>query len=285
MKKLFIIGDSFSWRYDSEKFLWPMITARTIEDRIGEKIEIDNRSLLGASQDFVWKKLSEIIDIITPNDFLVIVLTSADRFWFFENKPEHTNLMVVENIIQTTDDPSLQNILFGFVTKIWRPSLAAQLQNHRLGYLSYHVLKKGLRKPLILKAFDETSDLEIKFPDLTFSNRCLAKIQLEEFEKFTNEFTKADILLDKKYWHHIDCRYNHMCISNHKILGEMLGDHLIDSTSPDLASDKFHKGIITIANHKDKSFAEKEFYTRFFDEMISNSLRQKLGAKSFKLFF
>jgi len=94
-----------------------------------------------------------------------------------------------------------------------------------------------------------------------------------------------DVLMGKEYWHHIDCRYNHMCLSNHGVLGEIVGQGLYHDSSVVLGSDQFHKRIITVKNCKDKDFAANEFSLKYFNEMISNSVRQKLGAKSFRLFF
>jgi len=285
MKKIFVLGDSFSYPHKTEKMLWPVLMAKKIEEKIGEKIQIENRSIIGASQDFVWNSLSSVLKEITPDDFLVIVLTNAERFWFFENRPEYSNLLSIENIKQTTEDPNLQNVLLGFMTQIWRPNLAKLHQDHRLGYLAYHVLKNNLRRPLILKAFENVINNEESFSELLFSTHSLAKIQLEEFEKFERDFNGADILLDPKYWHHVECRYNHMCLSNHEILGNVLSQSLLNDSSPDFGSNIFYKAIITEKNCRDKDFAAKEFHLKYFNEMMSNSIRQKLGAKSFKLFF
>jgi hypothetical protein len=285
MAKLFILGDSFSFPHKTEQKLWPVIAADQLSKKIGSKVEVVNHSFIGASQDYVWKTLSDILPQITPDDFLLIVLTSCDRFWYFEKKPEYSNMMSYANIAQATDDETLQKSLFDFITRIWRPSLALQLQDHRLGYLSYHVLKNKLRTPLIVKGFEYESDIELQFPDLNFSQNSLARIQFAEFEKSTGLFSGADMLMDDKYWHHVDCRYNHMCLSNHAVLGKVVSEGLYNNSSITLGSDEFHKNIITEKNCKDKDFAAKEFCVKYFNDMLSNSVRQKLGAKSFKLFF
>jgi hypothetical protein len=284
MSKLFVVGDSFSFPFNGGKQLWPLSVARTLEETYNKKIEIVNKSLIGASQDYIWKTLGDILPEVTPDDFLIVILTSSDRFWYFEDRPEYSNLMSIENISQSTNDIDLQKILIGFISRIWRPSLAKQLQDHRLGYLSYQVLKNKLRRPMIIKGFEYVIDNEDKFPDLNFSKHSLSKIQLEEFEKFNGIFGSVDLLIDK-YWNHIDCRYNHMCISNHLVLGKMVAEGLLLDIPIDLGSNQFHKSIITTANYKDKDFATKELNLKYFNEMLSNSIRQKLGAKSFKLLF
>lgn len=285
MPKLFILGDSFSYPHTSTKDLWPVVAGKKLSKEINKDIEVINYSFIGANQDFLWKNLDVILNEITPEDYLVVVLTSCDRFWFIENRPELSNLMSSTNIYQATNDTELQTAIFGFMTKIWRPSLSMQWQDHRLGYLSYHVIKKQLRKPLILKGFEWVIDQEERFSDLIFSKHSLAKIQLEEFEKFDGKFTGGDVLMAEKYWHHIDCRYNHLCLSNHLILGEKLADALKFETNIDLGSNDFHKKIITEKNCKSEDLAQKEFSPRYFNEMINNSVRQKLGAKSFGLYF
>jgi hypothetical protein len=285
MAKLFILGDSFSYPHKTEKKLWPVIAGEHLSKKIGSRVEVVNHSLIGASQDYVWKTLSNILTQMTPDDFLSIVKTSSDRFWYFEKRPEWSNVMSIQNVTQMTDDPELQKTILSFVTRIWRPSLASQLQNHRLGYLSYYVLKNKLRRPLIIKGFETADDHLLDFPELNFSNQSLSRIQFAEFEKFDGAQVYADELMDAKYWHHVDCRYNHMCLSNHAVLGNLVGESLYNDTPISLGSDVFHKKIITEKNHKDKDFAAKELCVKYFNEMLSNSLRQKFGAKSFKLLF
>lgn len=285
MAKLFILGDSFSFPHKTTDKLWPAIVADELAKKSNSNIELVNHSLIGASQDYVWKTLQDILPQITPSDFLIIVLTSCDRFWYFEKKPEYSNMMTYANIAQATDDPALHTTLFNFITRLWRPALALQLQNHRLGYLSYYVLKKNLRRPLILKGFQYDHDHEKDFPELNFSQDCLARIQFEEFEKFNGDFGGADLLMDAKYWHHVDCRYNHMCLSNHSVLGKTVSQGLLNNSTVDLGSNEFYKNIVTEKNCKDKNYAAKEFCIKYFNEMLSNSVRQKLGAKSFQLFF
>jgi hypothetical protein len=284
MKKLFILGDSFSFGYKTENLLWPIITSNQLESVTGSKVEVINHSLIGSSQDFIWKNLSKVLEEITPEDFLVVILTSENRFWFFEDRPEHSNIMSVDNIKQMTSDIGVQNAVTGFLRHIWRDSIAELHQNHRLGYLSYHSLKKNLRKPIILKGFPSSIIKEENFPDLIFSKGNLLKVQLEEFV-YPNKNLKYDNLLDNKYWHHIDCRYNHLCLSNHKILGEILSQSLINETSPDLESNLFYKSLITENNLIDKEFAAKELSMSLFNEMLNNRLRKKLGANPFKLKF
>lgn len=289
MKKLYILGDSFSYPHKTEKKLWPVITGEYLEQQLKEKVEIVNLSLIGASQDYVWKKLDHVLEQITQDDYLVIVLTSSDRFWYIENRPEFSNLGSVKSIIHSTEDAELQNAIWGFLTKIWRNSLAQQLQDHRLGYLCYHVLSKKLKKPIILKGFEEILTPLNKYNEIIFSKNSLAKIQLEEFSNFegvrSGDYASGDILMDEKYWHHVDCRYNHMCLSNHKILGSKLGDSLLTGGEIDLGSNEFYKGIITPENCKNNDLAAKEFSVRYFKEMLNNKLRQDFGAKSVRLFF
>lgn len=286
MKKLYILGDSFSYPHKTEKKLWPVLAAEYLEHNLNEKIEIVNQSIIGASQDYVWRQLDKVLSEITSNDFLIIVLTSSDRFWFFEDRPEHSNIASIRNVQQVAgSDIELQNAVWGFITKIWRSSLAQQLQEHRLGYLAYHVLSKNLKNPIILKAFEDSVIPEEKYTNLLFSKHSLAKIQLEEFEKFEGLFSGGDVLMAKEYWHHLDCRYNHMCLSNHIILGKLVGESLHNNVTIDLGSDEFHKKLITTSNCKNKEFAAKEFSIKYFNEVINNKVRQTLGAKSFRLFF
>jgi len=284
VSKLFVLGDSFSYPHAGNANLWPIVAARKLEKLSNKKIEVVNNSLIGASQDFTWNTLDSILTEITQEDFLIIVLTSPDRFWYFQNRPEYSNIQNIQNIKEISDNPKIQESLLTFVTNIWRDSLALQLQNHRLGYLAYQVVSKKLRTPLILFGFHNLVNPD-QYPELLFSKNSLSKIQIEEFEKSSINRPREDILLDKKYWHHVDCRYNHLCLSNHQVLGELAAESLVNNTRVDLESTLFYKKIITEQNCKDKEFANKELNPSFFKEMESNRVRQQLGAPSFKLRF
>lgn len=286
MRKLFVVGDSFGFPYkkaNPDTLLWPEICAKKLAKETGESIEIENYCLIGCSQDYMWKQIDKILEQITPDDYFLIILTSVDRFWFFEDKPEYSNIRCVENATHmANNDTKLRDILLGFVTKIWRTSLALQHQRHRIGYLSYQIVKKTLRKPIIVKGFSSQLNSE-EWPDLIFSNGVLLKTQLNEFEKNIND--KYDFLLDNEYWNHVDCRYNHLCLSNHIVLGDEVANGFLNSVAPNVTSDKFHKNIITTENCRSQDFANKELNPDYFKDMLNTRIRQNLGAKTFRLFF
>jgi hypothetical protein len=286
MRKLFVVGDSFGFPYkksDANTVLWPEQCAQKLAKETGEPIELENACLIGCSQDYMWTKIDEILEKITPNDYLLIVLTSLDRFWFFEDRPEYSNIRSVENANHIAGNNSkIRDILLGFITNIWRNNLAIQLQKHRMGYLSYEIVKRKLRKPIILKGFSTQLDTT-QWPDLIFSHGILLRTQLAEFEKNIND--RYDFLLDNEYWHHIDCRYNHLCLSNHKVLSDEVTNGFLHSVAPDLTSDKFHKNLITAENCKNQDFANKELNPDYFKDMMNNRVRQGLGAKTLKLLF
>ena len=285
MPNLYIIGDSFSFPHQSINDLWPIVASKFLAQKINLPVYVKNQSFIGCSQDYIWKKFMEIEKDITADDFLVIVLTSADRFWIKEDKPEWSNIQTIDNAAQMTNDPGFQQIILGFMSRIWRTSLSSQHQSHRLGYLGYTKLKKNLRKPIVLKAFDSVNVDETKFTDIIFSKGHLSEIQLHEWELYKQNKPRMDPLLESTYWCHVDCRYNHLTLSNHRILGRMIGDSLFNGTNPDLSPNNFEQKIITVANHKDESFAKLELNTKWFKEMINNSLRTKFAANKLPLFF
>lgn len=285
MPKIFIVGDSFGYPFVTDNKLWPIIAKEYLEEKLKDSVDVVNECMIGTSQDFAWKQLEHMLEQITPSDYLVVVLTSPDRFWYFEEKPEYTNVQSFANIEQFSQDPDIRTILYGFVTRMWRHSLAVQLQNHRLGFLSYHVLKLGLRKPLIIKGFDNIVDNDEHFPELNFSTGSLGQIQRNEFTMNNGNKTNMDAVLLEKYWHHVDCRYNHLCLSNHKVLGNLVGEALLKESLLDLNSSEFIQNIIDEQNCRNKDLAEKELSLKWYDEMIKNRLRNNLGVKGLKLFF
>lgn len=285
MSTLYVLGDSFSYPHNSSSDLWPIIAAKSLSEQINTPLKVINKSYLGCSQDYIWKQLIDIEKEITPNDYLVIVLTSPDRFWLREDRPEWSNIQTLDNAVQVTNDPVLQQIILGFMTRIWRDSLSRQHQEHRLGYLSYLKIQKKLKSPIILKAFDSTNINERNYPDLIFSQSYLSFIQLNEWELFDQTKPRMDPILESQYWCHVDCRYNHLTLSNHKVLGNIIGKSLLNGTSPELSSEKFVKKIITVDNHKDENFAKTELNYKWYKEMINAGLRTKLAAKKIPLLF
>jgi hypothetical protein len=71
------------------------------------------------------------------------------------------------------------------------------------------------------------------------------------------EFEDIDADRDAKFWKGLDGRYNHMCLSNHKILADKLVHSLLTDTTPDL-TEGFVKGLIKDNALDDDDFVLKE---------------------------
>ena len=258
MRNLFIVGDSFSWFYNG-KAQWPLWT-----DQVGSyfKTNVVNASLNGCSQDWQWDQIKSFVDNdINNEDRLVVVLTSPMRFWLIENMPQISNPARATNLETVIENSDLRYSIKSFLGNIWRPELALKHQRQRLSEISYWVSQRSLARPLIIPAFYNPIDPE-EWPHLNIANGNLYDdLQLKEFDS-PNE---SDIL---DLWKGIECRHNHLCKSNHRVLAEAVSRALETDQTLDLISLEVHKGLITEDNHRSRQFAEQELDLEQFDSMI-----------------
>jgi hypothetical protein len=123
--------------------------------------------------------------------------------------------------------------------------------NNRMGYLAYQTLKKNLRRPVVIKCFGQDIDQAENWSELNWATGIL----MDDVQRW--EFEDVDADLDAKFWHGLDGRYNHLCLSNHKILADKLASSLITDTACDL-TEGFVKGLIKNNAMQDDEFVLNE---------------------------
>jgi hypothetical protein len=276
MSTLFVIGDSFSYHHrgggdlsDHQKLLWP----KQVANHIGCKYMI-NLSLSGVSQDYCWNVLEKYLNDITPDDYLIVVLTDYTRYWFLKDDPEASNFVNIENhkhkwkwqtaqslstLKDFIKDNQISNAVKEYIVNIQRDEIDIAHQQYRLGWLHDQVSRKNLRKPLILQAFDckvvskDWPRFEVAVGNLT------TDVSLKEFEEGVKEW-----FFDKIS----DYRFNHLCLSNHTVLAKKVLDFFLNGKTVDLTND-FKECII-----KGREWQSKEFFTNELDDRLY-SLRFK----------
>lgn len=215
MPTLWVTGDSFSNvnLEDINENAWSVNLSKQL------KYSLANESLPGCNQDWCWRVIKKYQHEITQEDQIVIALTDYSRFWFYKEHPNITNSFIVD-FEERINDPSKTKAAEYYIKYIQRDDLDAQFQEHRLGWLNNLVRIKGWKKPIILQAFESGIETD-QFPDLIFSKGCLSDIS--KAEEVGNIEQRG-----------IDVRYNHMCISNHKILVQKIMDTITSNSILDL---------------------------------------------------
>jgi hypothetical protein len=229
---------------------WPQQVARGLKEQLGHDVVLENLSIMGCAQDYCWDVLQHLLEHrITENDYIVIALTHPSRFWFLDRLPEMTNSNIIDLDSFVTKDEA--KAIEYYIRYIQRVRLDLIHINNRMGYLAYQTLKKKLNRPIIMKCFGQDVDQAEQWQEINWAKGVLMDdVQQWEFEDIT-----AD--LDAKFWYGLDGRYNHMCLSNHKILADKLVHSLLTDTALDL-TEGFVKGLIKDNALKDDDFIFKE---------------------------
>ena len=250
---LFVVGDSFSISPppDDPTLTWTRVAAQQLAILHDQPVTLVNSSMMGVSQDWMWLTLQDWMaeGVITDKDHLIITLTHPSRFWYLDRDPAMSN----SNIIDLDRHCSAEECraIELFIKHIQRPRLDGINLNNRMGWLAYQVLKKQLPKPLIVKGFEQLLlDFE-QSDDMIISDGSLCEdIQYWEFHDPVSE-------IKNKFWNGIDCRYNHMCLTNHSILGKRAADSLFYNQPLDLTTG-FRRGLLTPKILDNDEFCKQE---------------------------
>lgn len=259
VSELYVIGDSFAFiKQDNiNPELWPVFLAQ----KLG--YSLSNISCAGASQDWLFNRLHQIKKHITPNDQLIITLSDCNRFWFFEKYPEISEPKAVElGEIIGEERAKAAEYYFRYIQ---RDGLSINHQLSRLGLLSHLTTLYKWRNPIVLLSFQEDVPEQELFPNLIFSKGSLIH-DVSDKELETND--------NKTFFvNRFDIRYNHLCLSNHKILSDKLYNLIANNQQLDLTSG-FIKNILK------KDFANNlDFCSTELDLSALNQRQKMLDSK------
>jgi hypothetical protein len=117
-----------------------------------------------------------------------------------------------------------------------------------LGLLAYYVLNRKLRRPILIKAFEQEVVHAKNFKELNWATGTLLNVQNSEFKN------RAD---HRTFWRGLDARYNHLCLSNHEILSNKIFSAITNDTEIDLTTG-FIQDILDSSTILDNEFCKKE---------------------------
>ncbi len=264
MSRLFVIGDSFSASppKGDETKNWPRLLCEKLYQQTGRDLTLINNSLVGSSQDWCMTHLQIWLNYeMTEDDYLVICLTHPSRVWFLDRLPEMSNANIIDLDRWVSKDEAKAIELY--IRYMQRPMIDLMNVNNRLAYIAYQTQRRKLKKPLIIKCFDQDLDQAMEFPELIIAEGSLmSDVQYHEFDDPEAE-------AENRYWRGLDARYNHLCLRNHEVLAEKLLDSLINNTAPDLKNG-FHKGMLTAGLLDDLEFCQKELNMDVRNKNLSN---------------
>lgn len=287
MTTLHIIGDSFTVPAEivtgnSQKGLWaspgdswnggkpkPRINtwinqvAATLSQRHTE-LDLVNYSQYGVAQDFCWYHLNGMIDTVQPDDYIIVAVTHPNRYWFFQDHPNLSNHHILE--LEKYMDREQRWAIQLFMQYIQRPELDTLHQTNRMKSLAYEILKRGLRRPLMMNCFpSDISEVE-GIEELLWAQGNLYSIQSLEFESGDEDSTS--------YFSGVDCRYNHLCLSNHDIMAKKVIEAFDKGQGPDL-----NQGFLTHLLKKE-SLDDEEFCKKELDTNKLAIVREEQKAKA-----
>ena len=260
MSKLYIVGDSFSSDSTTLKDTTP-VWYRILAERLGVD-QIINNSLIGAAQDFSWFSLQNWRNHITPDDYLIVVLTHPGRFWFIEDDPttaKYDNVHGYEKQFK----PNVATAIKLYIEHIQRPSLDTIWLENRLAWLAYNAHLCNWRKPLVILGFTQDISHAAEYPNIRFSKGSLTDhvsnpeiaippATFNSEKELTNYIKKLDDVNNS-----VDVRHNHMCISNHAILSEKIYQSLTNDSELDLTTG-FKTEIFNTTTANDPEFIKNE---------------------------
>jgi hypothetical protein len=245
MHKLVIIGDSYT--ADSANPT-DRVWYHQVADRLG--LELVNLSMPGVSQDWCWQQLQHQVyqGGLARGDQLIVALTHPSRYWYLERLPDLSNSWITDLDQWCTKEEARAISLF--IQHIQRPSLDCLQLINRLGWLAYQSLKLGIR-PLVIKAFEQHLGAAEHYEELNWAQGSLMEdIQYWEFEDPSQE------TMSQYFWG-LDCRYNHLCLSNHDILAQRVTESLVSGQPMDL-TEGFHRHLLKSRGLYDDDFCQRE---------------------------
>jgi len=268
MSKLWIVGDSFSYHYRDESYLndertknapiWPRLLAERLPI-----LHLINYSQFGVSQEWIFDQIKKnILSKISPEDFLVVVLTEPSRYWYIEDQPSFSNfsmsLGLGTNALKILKNERLQTAIELFMTEISRDVSALRNQEFRLGWLAEKIKSMGLRKPLLLQGWNTIKYNE--WQDLSISEGGLTEIQGKE---------AVIDAIELKWWNNLDLRYNHLCLSNHAILSKQITDFFLKGIEVNFSLGEYRDRIINSNSVRNQNFVRKELNPIMVDNFLN----------------
>ncbi len=258
--KLWIFGDSWSALYpDYDPIgVWTRQLAHRLSNHLGHGVQLRNASLVGSAQDWMISEYLNVLEEIAPQDYVVIILTSPARYWYFEDIPSLSNWNILD--FDSVVNKERARAVELYIKHIQRPQLDNIALLGRLSVIAHETLTRNLRRPLLVKGFIQDLGPAVNFKQLNIAQGVLSEIQYAEYQNKDLVERLAE-QGQPGYFKGADCRFNHLCLRNHDVLADKFLQGLITDTSPDLTQG-FHRDLISVDWYKDSEFCEQELSHR-----------------------
>lgn len=257
---LWIVGDSFSQPVEARdpSWVWPRQVADSLSQQLGKTVTVTNESFHGVSQDFNWLSLQNWThhNQIAPEDYMIVVLTHPNRYWFFEDLPDLANPHWMLDVDEHLTPEQLKTVEL-YIKNVQRPSLDSIQLISRLGWLSHAVTQWDLRRPLVIKGFDQQLCGCDRYRNLNVALGCLWDVQRHEFEDLEMDSTQ--------FFRGVDARYHHMTRSNHDWLSQRVVEGLINDTTVDLTAG-YTQGLLSTKTFDDPEFCQNNLNMQRVEE-------------------
>lgn len=225
MNKLYIYGDSFSADYEGEDWIWTRQLGHIMHS-LNMIDAVHNTSQAGAANDWLFHHIREDYDAWQAGDYIIVIPTETARQWWFEHKPDMSNIMSIRGSIEAQELAKTHqremDAVDMYYTFLWRKEIDLLRFEQSLVWLKTLALQKNCEL-VIIPAFDIPMDYTGIVPTIGSLTETVCN---GEFK------TKAD--MDRWYSVGVDTRNNHMMKKNHAVLVQKLVDRFVQGTPVDL---------------------------------------------------
>ena len=263
MTTLWILGDSFSSAKDADTPIDPRTWMKQLAPRLGVD-RVANLSIRGVSQEYTWFRLHEILrDQVEPDDYMVIALTHPARRWYHPKYPEISRYEHVWKFSEIGLKKHHEAAKL-YVECIQRQDMDVVQVEERLTWLDSMTDRLGLRRPQVLVAFHQELGYSRTLEHIHISRGDLCSISEKE-RCFEKGFEHYHSLLT-----YVDFRYNHLCLSNHLVLTDLLVEAFDKDQPVDISSGPFLDNMLT-----DESIENAEWCQFEIDPDLLKEWRKK----------
>jgi hypothetical protein len=267
MNKLYVFGDSYAApsinKHDTEK-TWPSLLAKALNR------ELYNGAVVGGSQDFSFWQLYNLTEKIDSDDVIVVVLTHPSRMWYVPDDPSLGYSYYVKNTSKDVLDAAKK-----YEKYIQNPFLDLMKVEHRLAWLSYTAWLNDWGSPIIIEGFYQEKPQSFKYKHIIMSNGNLtSNVSAPEVKGIDGEVNLLGNPIYEQVIGADDYRFNHLILSNHRILVDKLLATINKKEPLDLKSG-FIKQVLDKNSIKDVNFAEKELNPNYNKKTHVNNIIDK----------
>jgi hypothetical protein len=236
-------------------------------------VQVRNHSLVGAAPDWITEQYLKNTASMSEDDYVVMILTSPYRVWYFEDIPSLTNWNIID--FDSVVDRDQAKAVELYLKHIQRPKIDTLHTVNRLGNIAYESASRGLRRPMLIKGFDQDLNVAESYPDICIATGYLSAVQYCEY---ADQERMAELSGPAPNWFYgFDCRYNHLCLRNHDVLASKLLDGLLKDRSPNLTTG-FHDNLIQEKWYEDLEFCRQELCESGIENFFTVKEQQKTSS-------